>query len=301
MFFIDDVIDNIKGQIDRRFTPFYIRLKDNSDTKETVSYEARRLKIKLFYKQDLAKKLRNLDPTELEEAFNRDLDIESETADSYYDLDDDLYFSLETVKTKSSDPGYFEAHFISNEIVLDESQKITASFDVYDFMDEFNIDRDIKDNSQEDILRIKPIIIEIKKDYIFTANPEAYDSELDFFIPQSLSTSLGKEVTIGDIEEINFQTYRKGRLKKTFAKLLNKKFVLEPELRAELNEVLTENEASYQLDLPLRFDLANPLKASFFRTRRKFKILLPIAVDARTSDGLELRIKIFSKVKLEVL
>ena len=299
-FFIDDIIDNVKEQIDRKFTPFFIRLKDVSTSPRTVSHSTRQLRLKLFYKKDLVRKMRNLDQSELEETFNDVLDLDSETGDGSYGLNEAVFFSLENIRVKSSDPSYFEAHFLSNEIVLDQAQKLTASFDVDSFMDSFSINRDTKDRTQEDILKIKAILIEITKEFSFEANPEQYDADKDFFNPQTLITSFPKDNLISELTSIDFQAYKNGRLKEALVKLGKRKFLMKPESNSDLANLLTEGDDNYQLNIPFRLDLTNSLKAPFFKSGRKFKLLLPIQVDGETNDGLELRIKIFSKLKIQV-
>ena len=294
--FIDGIIDDVKDQVERRLTPFFIRLKDASiEDKATVSNSPKQLRLKLFYKKDLVKKIRNIEPDLLAEVVNDALDLESQLGIDSYGQDLYLNFTLENAKVKSSDPSYFEAHFISEELVLNEVQAITASFDVDDFMEAFNIDRDRKDRTEEHTLKIRPITYETKKGFTYT---DLTKGENDF-VSKQIKFEVPKDHTIMQIDSIEFEAYRNGRLKKSFLKQAKRKFVLTASTEADIGSIYSSsNGSSYSFEIPIDLNLENPLKLDFIQETKQYKALIPVLVNLTTDDGLPMRIKVFSKTKV---
>jgi hypothetical protein len=295
--FIDGIIDNVKDQIDRRLTPFFVRLKDSTvENTAVVSNTPKKLRLKLFYKKDIVKKIRNLDPIEFQNSVNQALRIERQVGSDEFDEGLDLIFTLESAKEKSTDPAYFVANFISNEVVLNQTQAITVEFDVDYFMDEFNINLDRKDRTVEHTLKIRPISYELhkKRDYSFTAGDLA-DND---FQSQTLNFSIPQDHVISSIDSVQFTAYRDGRLKKSFLKQARRKFILDVNLIGDQEDILSEgfdNGAVYNFKVPMIFNLENQLKKDFLEVGKNYKALLPVLIDATSNDGLPLRIKIFSK------
>lgn len=307
--FFDDLFGGDGETKDRG--PFFIRVRDNLDNKETISTQTRKFVLSVFYLRDFFQIIDDTDRAELKEALNDAISVKvqfEKNGDKETFGDEDFKFKVRSVKDDNDDGTYNEIVYESTEFTITRSQKVFFKFDVEEFADEVDVSiQEPEDDFSEKTINFRPIVIEpkgfgLEEDLTRTANLD------EAFNPQSItgSFSTGKSINT-DIQSTDFDLSRNGKDIKAQAKLKSKKFNLDLELSEELEgnndfEYLRDlGNGDYEINAPIRIKASKTNQTSKFTNAKKFKLKVPLQIETQTDDGLELKIKILAKDKLNSL
>lgn len=296
--FIDETIDNIIDKVDEEFTPFFFRLNDQSSTPKTVSHDPRKIRLKILYKKELSKRFNRLDPLTLEIALNEALSARTQFPGDDFrdDFDQEFNFKLEAQRLKSKiNTNYFEAHFISNEIVLDEVQRLVVEIDMTDFMDSIDIVEETILKTPQETLRIRPISLELAESELANINlTQSEDDDLKLASINLKTKFISTEELSPEISDLKFSFVEKAKKHEAFAKAKLKqknrkmKLEVEPSSEAVINK-LSENE--YQLNLTANLNLLKFNDADAALKAKKIKASIPVSLLGSTESGLAFRAK----------
>lgn len=269
--------------------PFYFKIIDDLKNGSEVSFEDRKLKIKMFFYTEYYNTIDLKDESDLVEFFNSRLDLTTQKEkDGPKDkLGQGLEFKFDSLPSIRSNNKYSLVIFESTKITITESQKLIFKFDQKQFASDLGIN--ITNDIYKKTFNYKPLTVELK-DLALVSKDGVVSIQGDF------QTALDIDA---DTEEISFELFRKGKLLKTTAKKFGKKFNLNPNLVTETGDFLTKTGSGvYQIDVPIELELQNLSFISRFITGSLFTVKVPLLINTVTSSGLEVKIKALVKTKL---
>ncbi len=302
---IDDVVDDIKGDVNKKFTPFTFTIKDLHPDKLKISENSRQLRFILRYRKKFASRLATISQEDFEDAVNFNIDIDS--VDGFGDdgdfFDGDIDFSLESRREISKKKGFFEAHFISENIIVDNPQRIKFEFDLEDFMAETGTVTESFSKSPEVVLNFKPIFIDLETITMGNADAIVTDSlDTHDYVELSSTFTSTEELNL-DLSDIEFVlTNSKGKKVRPLAKVKRKGVTRKVKFIASVDSV--DNLAlrklgvnTYEFRFLVRLELFKPRLAKSFRGIEKSIVSIPFKAQVFNKSGLEMRLRAFAKSK----
>ena len=291
--FFDDLFSSSDDNTERG--PFYFNVRDSLKNSNEVSFENRKLRIKMYFYTQFYNAINSADEDDLEEFFNSNLDVTTQKVKDgpKEKLGQGLTFRLESLPDVRNNERYSFAIFESTNISIVDSQKLIFKFDQEAFADDLNI---VIDQNEEEFykttLNYKPLSVELKD---LTIVDE--DGVL------SISGDFKSAFDIDEAqEEVSFELFRNGaKVKSTAKKLIGSKasFNLTPSLVSEQGDFLTKVSAgNYRIKIPLTLSLVNSGSASQIGAGELLKLKVPVLVDSKTNSGLEVKIKSLVKAEL---
>jgi hypothetical protein len=283
--FFDDLFSSDEDGDDRG--PFYFKIQDSLNNDNEVSFEDRRLTVRVFFYTRFYNNISNRDEDDLEEFFNSNLEVvtQKEKNGSKDKLGQGLTFKFKNLPEIKNNRRYSSIVFESSKINITESQKLIFRFDQRDFAQDLGFN--INDNNRyRRSFNFKPINIELN-----TLELAIIDSQT--FIIGDFATSIAVDPSQ---ELVSFDLFRKGKSVKSIAKKGRRKLRLDAEL-AELSDYLTKLDSGrYRVRVPVDLSLRNSNKS--INAEDIFNVKLPLLIEAQTESGLELKIKALIKTKI---
>jgi hypothetical protein len=284
-------------------TPFKIEAADVSSSRGSISNNSRKIRIKLLYLKTLSTSITGIKKTEFENAVDRSLtllyaDYGSEQVTNY---PQDLSFELEFRKLAADDNDFYEAQFISNELVVNSPIKLFFKFNIKKFLELTNIQSSSSDDTVQSSLVFAPLMAEINNP-ILTARPDLTNKGEDLFEAQMFSGDFSTAYKLDEdaASTVRFTFTKNSKPSKPFIKTPKQKIALEPAVIEGQTLSFSELEAGkYAVQLPLRLILKNQNLQSSLSAGQSYGLRLPIQIITYVDNGLELRLN--TKLKSAIM
>lgn len=286
--FFDDLFSSSDDQ-DKDRGPFYFKISDSLKNGSEVSFENRKLKIKMFFYTRYYNGIDQEGESDLVNAFNSNLEVttQKETDGPKDKLGQGLEFRFKKLPSQRSNDRYSLIVFESTNINITESQKLIFKFDQEQFAEDIGIN--INENIYRKTFNYRPLTVEPK-----ALNLEKIDGVVR--ITGDFKTAFDIDA---QTEDLSFDLYRNGKKVKTLAKKFGRKFALTPSLVDESGDYLQKLSAgSYRINAPIELSLDNLGSLNKFIEGRKFSVKVPVLINTATNSGLEVKIKALVKAKL---
>lgn len=286
--FFDDFFSSTDDQ-NRDRGPFYFRITDDLKNDAEVSFQDRKLRIRMFFYTQYYNAINTRDQDDLARFFNSNLEVTTQKVkDGPKDkLGQGLEFKFKDLPVQRINNRYSLIVFESTKIKITESQKLIFKFDQNEFAQELGIT--INQNTYRKTFNYKPLTVELK-------DLELVNQDGVIHIQGDFKSAFDIDA---DQEELSFELFRKGKNVKTTARKFGRNFNLTPSLVNETGDFLTKVSAgNYRINVPIELNLSSLSFLSRFVEGRIFNVKVPLLIDTVTSSGLELKIKALVKTKL---
>ncbi len=280
--------------------PYTINVRDTSGDAGVVSHSAKAIKLKIFYPVADQTKIEALTNGVLNSALADALTVMSINAETDTQTElNDLGFTIRFKAVKSKYQDMLEIQYISKEIVLDQVQRLTFSFNAKQYLRLINLVSNLKSNTATDTLYIRPIVIsfhnQIIDSIISLDNPVESASVIDNYGFVADFDDIEGDPIMTDVSngDISFSYKVNGKSRVASLKAGTKTY--NPELVALSPELATNaSTATCHLVAPFTLTVTELLSAG------SYSLTMPLELETQTTSGLKVLVRGVAKGKLAI-
>jgi|GEM_PF-2864409 len=295
--FFDDLFGS--GEDEPEVGDYSMVLRDISSDANLVSHDAKTFKLKIYYPEADQAKIGAKTNGVLNSALADALSITSINSETAVESElEDLGFTLRYKAAKSKYDGMLEIQYISNELVLDQPQRLHFSFNAKQFLRLINLDADPDADTVTGNIYIKPIIINAKKpivDGIIHLDDPVETASLVQgygFVGNFTDIEDDPIVTQVDNGDISFSYKLNGKTKNPVLKLGANKY--SPTVTALTPSLVAYDDNVMSLTAEFSLTTVETLSAG------TYSLILPLELETQTLSGLKVLLRGVAKGKIDI-